>query len=521
MLGHVLGFRQLESVRRVCEPVWMRAHTVTVVLVGLVGLGATARADDPSPLDRAEKLTIEDILKVAIRVAPDLQSAAFDVSTARAAKQTVLGVEDLLLSVDNSNTIAQLPASKNRVITGDTKLSRVLPTNGTVTVGATLSDSSFIEPRATNQFATVDLSVILSQPLLAGAGSVVEKAPILQADHTLSAVTIRRTAVARTFVAQVVAAYWHLALAWRRLDVVHLSLTAAEKQLATIQRGLTTGALAKSEAVPFAESIASHKIDIANAESDIIAQSLALRVLVGLELPPDAPAIRTIDLPRATVAPIDTADLVKRALATSDQLHAALEDVRSAEAGMAAADRNLLPSLNLSVEGDVIGTHETVALAVDSLRYDPGYSVVFGASFALPIGNRTAKGTYATNRVAVARARFSVYSQRKQIAGDVIGLANSANTAARTVALSEEVVALAQQNVESEQRKYELGKSTSNDVVLRQTELDAARLELESANADAMVALANIEAETNVILQHYGIHMVDPDSLTELELGRK
>lgn len=494
--------------------------TVSFAAVAVAGAVGRVRADAPSVLEHSDQLTIDDLLKVAVRVAPELATAAFDVSTAAANQRVAIGVENWSLNVDTINAFTRQPASTNRTLNTTASVSRLLPTNGVVALAANVSSFAHDEPRATSKFTTVDLSVAVIQPLLANAGRAIAKARIQQTQHALSAATIRRTAVARTFVADVTEAYWRLALGWRRLDVLHLSLAAAEKQQATIQRGLSTGAIAKSEALPFAQAIASRQIDIANAERDIVLQSIALRTLVGLEIPPDAPAIHTIDLPRAATVPIDTAALVEQALATSDELAAALEDVAGAEVGLAAADRNLLPTLDVSLQGDVTSSHRTLVDAVQGLRYDRGYNVVIGASFALPVGRDAAKGAYAANRAAVARTKFDVFTRRKAITADVVALATQARTSARTVELSDQVVSLALQNVEAEQRKFELGKSTSNDVVLRQDQLELARLQLEAASADATIALARLEAATGKILQHYGLEMADPDQLTATAFGR-
>ena len=497
----------------------MRALIVSVVALAVAG--SHARADDQIPFEKAERLTLDDLLKVAVRVAPELEAAAFDVAVARANRQVAEGVTNWVAAASANTTISKLPAATNSSLDTQVVVSKLLPTNGVVAIGADVSQQAHTEPRATNKFTTIDLSLSVKQPLLAGGGVAIRDSQIRATQHAMSAATIRRFASARAFVADLAEAYWRLALAWRRLDVLHLSLDAAEKQLATIQRGLQSGAIAKSEALPFAQSIASRKIDIANAENDIVAQSLALRTLVGLEIPPDAPVVRTIDLPRADAITIDTADLVRKALATSDELNAALEDARGAEAGVSAARRNLLPTLDLTLTGDITSTHQTFSQALDELRYTRGYSLVAGATFSLPVGRDAVRGAFAATRANLARARFDVQTARKSIAATVVGLASQAKTSARTVELSGQVVTLAQQNVEAEQRKFELGKSTSNEVVRRQNELESARLQLESASADATIALTRLEAMSGQILQHYGIKMTDPDQITGAELDQR
>lgn len=477
-----------------------------------------AHADPRSPLDGATKLTIEDLLKVAVRVAPDLKSAAFDVSLAEANRQSSEGIEDWTTQLTSTNSRQKTPSATNEATSTSARISRLLPTNGTISVSGSANRTAHTEPRATSRFVNLDFNIALSQPLLAKAGPAAAKATIRQAAHAMSAATIRRSASARIYVAQVAESYWQLALAWRRLAVVQLSLAAAEKQLATIQRGVGTGAIAKSEVLPFEQSILSRKIDIANAEGEIVAQSLALRTLVGLEIPPDAPVIRTAELPRAELVPLDNATLVKAALAISDDLAADLEDTRGAEVAVAAARRNVLPSLDLTLQADVTGVHKDYVRAFSELQRNRGYSFTAGASFTLPVGLSAAKGAHAAARVGLARARFDLNNRRKLIASEVIGLVTRINIVARTVELNEQVVKLAQQNVDSEQRKFELGKSTSNEVVRRQAELEQARLQLANVTAEAAINVAKLDAATGKILVRYGIKMVDTDQLVSDDL---
>lgn len=495
--------------------------TLAVSSATIAATGPSARADEPVAFAKAERLTIEDLLKVAVRAAPELEAAAFDVSLARANRQVAEGATNWLAAASVNKNISKLVASTSDSLDTQVVVSKLLPSNGVVTVGATVSQQSRTEPRASNQFTTIDLSLSMKQPLLSGSGRTIRDSKIRATQYEMSAATIRRAAAARVFVANVAESYWRLALAWRRLEVLRLSLEAAEKQLAAIQRGLQSGAIAKSEALPFAQSIASRKIDIATAENDLVVQSLALRTLAGLEIPPDSPVVRTIDLPRAEAVTIDTADLVRKAIATSDELAAAMETTRGAEVGVQAARRNLLPTLDLTLTGDVTSTHETFSQALDEIRYSRGYSLVAGATFSLPVGRDAEKGEYAAKRTTLARARFDVQTARRTIAADVVSLASQAVTSARVVELSGQVVALAQQNVEAEQRKFELGKSTSNEVVRRQNELENARLQLESASADATIALTRLEAVSGQILQRYGIKMIDPDQITGAALDRR
>src|SRR5258706_15749624 len=84
--------------------------------------------------DEAEKQSLDDLFQVAVRVAPDLQSAAFDVATARAARISADAVEDtdLVVTADGTRSIPSdasnaLPLRSESIVAS---LARRLPTNG-------------------------------------------------------------------------------------------------------------------------------------------------------------------------------------------------------------------------------------------------------------------------------------------------------------------------------------------------------------------------------------------------------
>ncbi|MFN0246445.1 MAG: TolC family protein [Kofleriaceae bacterium] len=495
-----------------------------LVLATPVGAHADATTPADAVIATAEELSLDDLLRAAVRAAPQLQAAAFDVELARANLRATKGVEDLTLAITGGVARVKAPSPlTGDVSTTDTTsataaLRRLLPTNGTLELLTTMGSTRTRGATETSG-RTADLTLRLAQPLLAGVGPATAKVAIRSAAHRRDAATIRRTASARSFVASVVSSYWQLALAWRELEVRRSSLEAAKKQLAAIERGLKTGALAKSEQTPFEQQIAAQQIDILNAERDIMLRSLDLRRVVGLEIAASSLAIRTAPLPTATPFAVETGDLLARALAASDELGAAMAELRAARAVAEASQRDLLPRLDLTVEGGISGAGASVGAAFGDLDGD-AYSISANVAFELPFGRNTAKGTHAANRTNIARARFDLYAQREAIAADVVRLAYEARTSQLTLVLGEKEIALAQQNVEAEQRKFELGKSTANEIVRRQNDLENGRLRHAALAASYAITLTELDAATGEILPRFGIKMRDSAVITDEEMRR-
>ena len=73
--------------------------------------------------------------------------------------------------------------------------------------------------------------------------------------------------------------------------------------------------------------------------------------------------------------------------------------------------------------------------------------------------------------------------------------------------LSRTAIDLTQRNIKAETGRFELGKSSNFDVLLRQEEHTQARLRYARAAADYLRAAAFLEALTGEILTRYGIKM--------------
>ncbi|HEX8112084.1 MAG TPA: TolC family protein, partial [Kofleriaceae bacterium] len=76
-----------------------------------------------------------------------------------------------------------------------------------------------------------------------------------------------------------------------------------------------------------------------------------------------------------------------------------------------------------------------------------------------------------------------------------------------SVALGDQAIDLAEQNVAAEQKRFELGRSTNFDVLRRQDELEQARLRKASAVADYLAARTELDGLSGAILARYHIVM--------------
>jgi outer membrane protein TolC len=78
-------------------------------------------------------------------------------------------------------------------------------------------------------------------------------------------------------------------------------------------------------------------------------------------------------------------------------------------------------------------------------------------------------------------------------------------TAKERVDLASATVSFATQNLEGEKLRFQAGRATNNDVILRQQELKSAEIQVIRATVDLLSGEAVLRALTAELLERYGV----------------
>ncbi len=472
-----------------------------------------------------DELRLADVVAAAVRQSPELERARIDVDAARGALLQAEGVEDVHLGAVATATLAgdvrtgveEASDAENVGIS----VSRALSTGGILRLSATgdrthrrevvlgkdADGKDILVAKKLSRYAALP-TVQLVQPLLRGAGATAFEAPIRQAARQRDAAALNREARARTLVVSLAQAYWQVAFAWRQLDVRKVSLELAEKQLVQTENAIRTEKVSRSEALAVQEAIAIRKQDVIAAEQDLYERSVALRQLGGLEIGPDAITVKTERLPeKVEAAALDVAAVVREAFEHSAELAALEATRRAAEAGRDAADGAARSRLDLDVSAGPVGNGEEASDALSDLFESPSYQITASLTFDRAIQRRTERGGQAVARAAVSTAKVAEREARARLAVRATRAAQRANAALAGIALGDQAIGLADQNVAAEQTRFLLGKSNNFEVLRRQDELEQARLRHAAAVADYLAARADLDGLSGAILARYRIVM--------------
>ncbi len=463
--------------------------------------------------------SLADVLEHAVRNAPTLNTARIDVAVAQASVLEASGIEDLIVNLTGSFVRNHYKASPDAeeaddltldTVGGSLSLSKLLWTGGTVSLSAETSRSenlfTFGDPPMTETAGSSDSAVTaqILQPLLRGRGESVTRIERIRAQVLSDQARFQREVAGRTTVRDLVSAYWEVAFAWAALDIRRSSLQLAQERRRLTDASVRGGATAPTELLAVDQVIAQREEDVVVAQLEVTERSLEFRRLAGLEIEPDEIDVR-IEAPLAAqVRPIQLPEVFRTALARSPEIAALEVAGRGATIEVEVADNGLLPRLDLRVYGGPVGTGPEISDSLDNLK-EGSYRVGGEVVIEHAITNRAGRGASQRANQERERVRVNMADMRRQIGQSAAQAVALAQTAERRMQLSTTAIDLTQKNIKAETGRFELGKSSNFDVLLRQEEHTQARLRFARATADYLRATSVVEALTGEILPRYGI----------------
>ena len=486
-----------------------RVAHLAAALAGLAALASTATAAraDERPIALADAIAIA-------RAGNDTRAAqAVEVERARARIAAADGADDLVLEAGAegltrmSDPVAGPFFQETALdgLAGRVAAWKPLPWGGRVGVQVR-EDVARTEARlaAGGPPTGLDYTVhgaraelIWMQPLLRGRGRAAHDAPRRLARAAADAEAARLVAADDQLVLDVTAAYWELAYAAREVAIRDSALALAREQLAITRARTEVGRGSELEVLAVEQAIAAREAARIAAEQARDERALELRVLLALD-DGDPRALAAADaLDAAPGAPPTTAGAaLARALARSPALRALAHQDRAAAVRVDAAARDSGPRLDLVVRGGPTGTAATAGDAWSRLGHLDGYEASAALSFALPVGDRTARAERAAASLERTRVAHERDAARGRLTAAVQRAVDAVVLSERRIAAASQAATLAARNVVLEQDRWRSGLGTNFDVLTRQDQAAAADAALARAHADRQLAHAALRALT-------------------------
>jgi outer membrane protein TolC len=505
----------------------MRSSLAVLVCTGTLLVAGWSRGD-VAP----ETLTLREALVRAAAGNVDLRKQNVALRVAAANVLAAEGLFDVTLNGDATlthNVVPPLRVVSSTLLSDPTAgstttpilnlaVSRVLESGGKLTLGlqgrrvtstqyftCTGSAPVGVAPDVRCDIYQPSVGLTFTQPLLRGFGREIVEANLRKQRINRDLALLNRQARAANAIRDTIIGYWELAYQTRDLEIRRSAETLARQQLATTEAQIQVGRMGVLEAAAVNRAIAQAQGEVATSEQLLMARALDLERLFGAPVPSGFGGLRAGDAPSASARDVDVDAETKHALEASPALRSLRQGLALSDIDIAVAAVSLRPQLDLTASVGRVGRNLDFSEALAQLGSNENTTWSAGLTFSLPVQNRAARGASEAARASADGARLDAADLELAIRDGVARFAAQIRAAGKRIEFARASVGFAEQNLEAERARFGVGRSTNNDVLLRQQELKQTQINVARAVVDLLEADAALEAVTGDVLETYGV----------------
>jgi outer membrane protein TolC len=501
--------------------------------------------DQDGPEARAAlTVKLDDLIEVAVRLSPDLARSKNDRLTAKGQAAAARKDQEWVISAkgqaERFATSPDVEVGAFQVVS-ENKLSvslgvgRNIPTGGNIAfeVGIIRTLREFEIPAGLGRLMgtaitaqipnelldgdrVVDEALVnqaqakltLKQPLVRGFGSDVALANERKGDLAATDATVKTQFAAEEMVRDVVTAYWELAYASYEVDTRAEALDIARKQEETTRVEIRAQTAPTNALNAVLYEIMIREEALLAAKNAYEKKSLDLRKKVGLELDRRDIVIKPADKFSVEEDEWDVEDVLKRSRKGNRQLASIILQKRQADIDVKVAKNAMLPSVDLTLSGALIGSGNTPDSAFSATGGGQGFQVVAGLSVQFEVGG-AAKGNHDAALARRQRLEVDQLDVQRTIDAEVVHAVHQVQSARARVALAEKAITISEENFKAEKAAFQAGGGRSDNykVMQRQTEVVTAKIRRGQSIADYHKAVVQVQFLGGMLLEQYRVNV--------------
>jgi outer membrane protein TolC len=482
----------------------------------------------PPPVIEGEvQLTLAQVVQRALAHNPDVQMATFQPPIA---KEDVIAAEAVFdPTAYMNNTFGRVDRPVQSLLdTGITHgsliedtwsfqggLRQKIPTGGTFAVYESWDNLRSNSPDITipdPQYST-RTTFELAQPLLRGAGVEYNRAPIRVANLNADIAYADFRKAVTDGVATTINAYWQLAFDTESVHVSQASLDLAADVLRREKARQARGVSSEVDLNRAAAAVALRQADLVRTVNQARDSMDHLKLLMNA---PDLPLagdarIVPVETPRFFIVNVDRTEAIVTALANRPELERARNAVAINRIRTDVADKDRLPKLDATLRYIMNGLGTTFPQGLENQDFGERISWTAMFEMEVPLGNRAANALLRRRQLEYQQSLIDVEKQAAQATTEV-------NTAVRAVVMSRqevestmEAVDASAKQVHGEQVKFELGQTTSDELLRAQETLATAQRDRLKALLNFNLGLVSLARAEGVLLDNQGIEVIRPE----------
>ena len=350
----------------------------------------------------------------------------------------------------------------------------------------TNSKTAGLNPNYSSEF---ELS--LTQPLLKNFGTDINKRNIFIAKNNVDISDYELNTKIINVISDVENVYWDFVFSLKDLEVKRKSLERAKDLERQIKSQVAVGTMAQIESLQAESDVASREESLLVAQDLIHDNEDKLKNILNFDFTSDEGlnSIHPSDQPNFLIEKINFNEAMKKALSTRPDYLAKTKELDNKDILVKYQENQLYPSV------DIVGSFGVNGLSGNAIDVTSGtfkgrsayggsygtaltdslstnfYDWELGLKLSYPIGNRSAKAKLAASRLNKAKQILSMKSLEKKIVLEIRESIRQLKTDAKRIKASQIAKKLAKEKLNAEERKFEVGLSTSFNVLEFQNDL--------------------------------------------------
>lgn len=403
----------------------------------------------------------------------------------------------------DSPTASQLSSAQSQTFTMEPGVRIPLRTGGTASVTLPVATSENNNPFSTlNPSYTSDLQFSLSHQLLRGAGRHVTMAPLRIAAFNRRATEAQTKLEVTRQLAAADRAYWRLSQVRGELGVAQQQYELAVAQQERAQRRVLAGASPEIEVVRAQAGVSQRLEAILVAQNNVLLQQRELKRVINL--PGLGVESTAVILPATLPDPVeyvfDREGLMAHAMANRMELLELEMRLATDAVNQAFARNQTLPLVSLDYTYRVNGLGGSAGDSLRTLKGNNFEDWELGLSAEIPLGNEEARSRL---RQAILRRiqRLGTKEAREQsIKREVLDAIDTIDVSWQRILAARQSVILNTRAFQAEQRQFEVGASTSTDVLDASARLASSQFDEIRALTQYQIAQVDLAFATGTLL---------------------
>ena len=488
---------------------------VALVLVSLLALPRT-HAEEPAAAPPAfattPTLTLEECIARALEKNFALKVETFSTDIARESLNVAKAAFEPTFTASLQRFVTEdapeVGGRRSDVSDARVGVEQFLPTGALVNLSASVdrSEGNF----STNAFNPVynsDVALVVTQPLLRGAGTAFNRSQIERTKLGIEIARLNFKASVLQVVRDTEAAYYNLVFARENLVVKRHSLGLAERLFEENKTRKLTGVATDLD-------VLSAEVGIANAENSVVIAEAGVRnrqddllALIG-QFEFDSELGTVALLPHQEPSP--SFDLsYKLARENQPDYLATQTSIKQLELDAANAKNASRPTLNLGGSVGYNGVDRSYSGAIGDVPNGEAHSWGLDLSLAVPWGLHADRARYRSALASLRQQETRLQSIDQSLLVQVRSSVRAVETSLQSVEINEKATELATRQYELELARFKAGLSTSRQVIEVQDDLENARVNQLLAQVALRIAFANLHQVESSSLEKYRISIGD------------